>query len=92
MNLQDAFLNHVRLGQVPVSIFLSNGHQMKGMITGFDAFIILLESSDRDKQNLIYKHAISTIMPLTRVDFRPAQGAEPSRSGAADAGKGDKAP
>jgi host factor-I protein len=60
-NLQDAFLNHVRKAKVPVTIFLINGVKLQGMITWFDNFCVLLR---RDGQSqLVYKHAISTIMP-----------------------------
>ena len=60
-NLQDAFLNHVRKGKVPVTIFLINGVKLQGVITWFDNFCVLLR---RDGQSqLVYKHAISTIMP-----------------------------
>jgi host factor-I protein len=60
-NLQDSFLNHVRKQKVPVTIFLVNGVKLQGMITWFDNFCLLLR---RDAQSqLVYKHAISTIMP-----------------------------
>ena len=60
-NLQDAFLNQVRKSKVPVTIFLINGVKLQGMITWFDTFCVLLR---RDGQSqLVYKHAISTIMP-----------------------------
>ncbi|MCL4187267.1 MAG: RNA chaperone Hfq [Rhodobacteraceae bacterium] len=60
-NLQDAFLNHVRKGKVAVTIFLINGVKLQGVITWFDNFCVLLR---RDGQSqLVYKHAISTIMP-----------------------------
>ena len=60
-NLQDAFLNHVRKGKVPATIFLINGVKRQGFITWFDNFCVLLR---RDGQSqLVYKHAISTIMP-----------------------------
>ncbi|MEZ5685983.1 MAG: RNA chaperone Hfq [Paracoccaceae bacterium] len=60
-NLQDAFLNHVRKGKVSVTIFLINGVKLQGVITWFDNFCVLLR---RDGQSqLVYKHAISTIMP-----------------------------
>jgi host factor-I protein len=60
-NLQDAFLNHVRKAKVPVTIFLINGVKLQGVITWFDKFCVLLR---RDGQSqLVYKHAISTIMP-----------------------------
>ena len=60
-NLQDAFLNHVRKSKVPVTIFLINGVKLQGVISWFDNFCVLLR---RDGQSqLVYKHAISTIMP-----------------------------
>ncbi len=60
-NLQDAFLNNVRKGKVPVTIFLMNGGKLQGVITWFDNFCVLLR---RDGQSqLVYKHAISTVMP-----------------------------
>jgi host factor-I protein len=60
-NLQDAFLNHVRKSKQPVTIFLINGVKLQGAITWFDNFCLLLR---RDGQSqLVYKHAISTIMP-----------------------------
>lgn len=60
-NLQDAFLNHIRKGKVPVTVFLVNGVKLQGVITSFDNFCILLR---RDGQSqLVYKHAVSTIMP-----------------------------
>ena len=60
-NLQDIFLLRARREQVPVTMFLMNGFQMRGVITGFDAFVVILESDG--KQQVIYKHAISTIAP-----------------------------
>ena len=60
-NLQDAFLNHVRKQKISVTVFLINGVKLQGVITWFDNFCILLR---RDGQSqLVYKHAISTIMP-----------------------------
>ncbi len=60
-NLQDAFLNKVRKDKVPVTIFLINGVKLQGVISWFDNFCVLLK---RDGQaQLVYKHAISTIMP-----------------------------
>ena len=65
-NLQDAFLNHVRKAKVPVTIFLINGVKLQGVITWFDNFCVLLR---RDGQSqLVYKHAISTIMPGQPID------------------------
>jgi host factor-I protein len=66
-NLQDAFLNHVRKSKVPVTIFLINGVKLQGVITWFDNFCVLLR---RDGQSqLVYKHAISTIMPAQPINL-----------------------
>ena len=62
-NLQDTFLNAVRRQKVPVTIFLVNGVKLGGVITWFDNFCLLLRR-DRSAQ-LVYKHAISTVMPLS---------------------------
>ena len=66
-NLQDAFLASARRDETPVTVFLMNGFQMRGFITGFDAFTVVLMTDGR--QNLIYKHAISTVSPLRAVDL-----------------------
>ena len=60
-NLQDLFLLRAKRDRVPVTMFLMNGFQMRGCITGFDAFVVVLTSDG--KQQIIYKHAISTIVP-----------------------------
>lgn len=60
-NVQDVFLNHVRKDKTPVTVFLMNGVKLQGVITWFDNFCILLRR-DRHSQ-LVYKHAISTVMP-----------------------------
>ena len=60
-NLQDLFLLRVRREKMPVTMFLMNGFQMRGYVTGFDAFTVVLTSDG--KQQVIYKHAISTIVP-----------------------------
>jgi host factor-I protein len=66
-NLQDAFLNHVRKTKIPVTVFLINGVKLQGVITWFDNFCILLR---RDGQSqLVYKHAISTIMPSQSISL-----------------------
>jgi RNA chaperone Hfq len=66
-NLQDAFLNHVRKTKVPVTIFLINGVKLQGVITWFDSFCVLLR---RDGQSqLVYKSAISTIMPAQPINL-----------------------
>ena len=60
-NVQDVFLNHVRKNQIGVTLFLVNGVKLKGTVSRFDNFCILLR---RDNQSqLVYKHAISTVMP-----------------------------
>ena len=61
LNLQDVFLNQARKERLPLTIFLTNGYQFKGIIRGFDSFIVILETDGR--QQLVYKHAISTIVP-----------------------------
>ncbi len=66
-NYQDLILNEVRKEHVPVTLFLMNGFQMKGIVTGFDSFIVVLSSEG--KQQMIYKHAISTLVPLQPVRF-----------------------
>jgi len=66
-NLQDAFLNNVRKTKLSVTIFLVNGVKLQGVITWFDNFCVLLR---RDGQSqLVYKHAISTIMPSSPVNL-----------------------
>ena len=64
--LQDLYLNHLRKEKVPVSIFLVNGTRLKGIIKGFDNFVIILK---QNTQQLIYKHAISTISPEKEVQL-----------------------
>ena len=66
-NLQDLFLLRVRRSRANVTIFLVNGYQLRGQITGFDSFVVVLMSEN--KQQVIYKHAISTIMPERMVDL-----------------------
>lgn len=67
LNLQDIFLNQVRKERVPITIYLVNGFQIKGLVKGFDSYIIVIESDG--KQQMIYKHAISTILPSRTVNF-----------------------
>jgi len=68
LNLQDTFLNQARKADIPVTVFLMNGYQLRGTVKGFDNFTVVLDS--QGKQQLIYKHAISTIAPLKSIDFR----------------------
>ena len=65
INLQDGFLNQVRKDSVPVIIHLVNGFQIKGVVKGFDNFIVMVDSMG--KQQMIYKHAISTVTPSSIV-------------------------
>ena len=62
INLQDVFLNQARKERIDVTIFLTNGFQFKGVVKGFDSYVVILECDG--KQNLVYKHAISTIIPI----------------------------
>ena len=66
-NLQDVFLASARRNETPVTVFLMNGFQMRGVITGFDSFTVVLTAEG--KQNMIYKHAISTISPAKTLDL-----------------------
>nr|WP_084054138.1 RNA chaperone Hfq [Desulfonispora thiosulfatigenes] len=68
-NLQDAFLNQVRKENIQVTFFLINGFQLKGMVKGFDNFTVIIEVDK--KQQMVYKHAISTIIPIKTVNFMP---------------------
>ena len=70
-NLQDLFLLSARRNRVSVTIFLVNGFQMRGVITGFDSFVVVLESDGR--QQMLYKHAISTIVPASNIDLKSAE-------------------
>ena len=72
-NVQDVFLNHVRKNKVPVTIFLVNGVKLQGVITWFDNFCVLLRRDAHSQ--LVYKHAISTVMPSV-----PVQLFEPDRA------------
>lgn len=69
-NLQDLFLLSARRARMLVTVFLVNGFQMRGIVTGFDSFVVVLESDG--KQQMLYKHAISTIVPVSPVDLRAA--------------------
>ena len=71
LNLQDLFLNNARKERIPVTIFLMNGVQVKGNVKGFDSYIILLEGENK-QQNLIYKHAVSTIVPGKNMNLQNA--------------------
>jgi len=66
VNLQDIFLNQMRKEKIPVTMYLVNGARLTGTIKGFDNFVILLK---QDNQQLVYKHAISTIIPEKPVEL-----------------------
>ena len=67
-NLQDAFLNYIRREKIPVTLFLMNGFQLRGVVRSFDSFVVLIDADGR--QQMIYKHAISTISPERPVPLR----------------------
>ena len=66
-NLQDVFLNHVRKNKSPVTVFLVNGVKLQGIITWFDNFCVLLRRDGHSQ--LVYKHAISTVMPISPIQL-----------------------
>lgn len=67
LNYQDLFLNYVRKTSLPVIIYMVNKFQVKGIVKAFDNFVVLLEVDG--KQQMIYKHAISTIVPTKEIDI-----------------------
>ncbi|MEW6624719.1 MAG: RNA chaperone Hfq [Bacillota bacterium] len=69
INLQDGFLNQVRKDNIQLTIFLVNGFQIKGYVKGFDNFTVLLDVDG--KQQMVYKHAISTLVPAKTVNLVP---------------------
>ena len=73
-NLQDTFLNHVRKGKTPLTIFLVNGVKLQGVVTWFDNFCVLLRRDGHSQ--LVYKHAISTVQPENPVNFAEVQAEE----------------
>ena len=68
-NLQDAFLNYIRREKIPVTLFLMNGFQLRGVVRSFDSFVVLIDADGR--QQMIYKHAISTVAPARPVSLEP---------------------
>ncbi len=83
VNLQDIFLNQMRKEKIPVTMYLVNGARLTGMIKGFDNFVILLK---QENQQLVYKHAISTIIPekpleiLEAVEVKKAEQEQPAQA------------
>jgi len=71
-NYQDLILNQVRKDSMPVTIFLTSGFQIRGTIKGFDNYVVVIESEN--KQQMVYKHAISTIIPLKYISSLGAGG------------------
>lgn len=67
MNLQDVFLNQARKERISVTMILTNGFQFKGTVRGFDSYCVILECDG--KQELVYKHAISTIVPSRAISI-----------------------
>ena len=82
-SLQDPFLNALRRERIPVSVFLVNGIKLQGTIESFDQFVVLLRNT---VSQMVYKHAISTVVPVRNVHIGPA-GGHPS----SDAGEQDSA-
>ena len=66
-NLQDAFLNYIRREKIPLTLFLMNGFQLRGVVRSFDSFVVLIDADGR--QQMIYKHAISTVAPARPVSL-----------------------
>ena len=67
LNLQDTFLNQARRQKILLTAFLTNGFQFKGFVRGFDSFTVVMENEG--KQSLVYKHAISTIIPASAIEL-----------------------
>ena len=82
LNLQDVFLNQARKDRIPVTIYITNGFQFKGIVKGFDNYTVILDTDG--KQNLIYKHAISTITPLRSISLLDAFEKEEAQAKDAD--------
>lgn len=82
-NLQDVFLNNIRKNKTPVTIFLVNGVKLQGIVTWFDNFSVLLRRDNHSQ--LVYKHAISTVMPVTPVQLWDGEEDAPSEAAEAEA-------
>ena len=83
INLQDMFLNQVRKEGIGVTIYLNGGLQLRGTVRGFDAFTVLLESPGKPVQ-LVYKHAITSIVPARPVPGYGSPGRQPSPQAESD--------
>jgi len=73
-NLQEIFLNQARRDRIPLTLFLMNGFQIRGTVRGFDNFTVVMDSDG--KQQLIYKHAISTFVPAHSVELGSLPGGD----------------
>ena len=71
LNLQDLVLNTARKERMTVTVFLMNGFQFKGIVRGFDSFVVIIETEG--KQQMIYKHAISTVVPPKNLNLAEAE-------------------
>lgn len=71
INIQDTFLNQIRKENIPLTVYLLNGFQLRGFIKAFDNYTIVIDSEG--KQQLVYKHAISTFTPARPVSLMPEQ-------------------
>ena len=80
VNLQDIFLNQMRKEKIPVTMYLVNGARISGTIKGFDNFVILMK---QENQQLVYKHAISTIIPEKPVELLDCMETKKTEQGAA---------
>lgn len=80
INLQDVFLNTLRKERMEVTVFLTNGYQIKGVIRGYDSYVIMIETDGR--QQVVFKHAVSTISPIRPVNLNLK---EEEQSGEAEA-------
>ena len=85
--LQEPFLNALRKERIPVSIYLVNGIKLQGQIESFDQFVVLLKNS---VSQMVYKHAISTVVPARNVRVGPGGGHVAPSSGDDDVGGGDE--
>lgn len=72
INLQDVFLNNARKEKIPATIYLINGVQVKGQVMGFDSYVIII-ADEKNHQNMIYKHAVSTILPAKNINLQNNQ-------------------
>ena len=71
INLQDVFLNQARKERIPITCILTNGFQFKGIVKGFDSYVVIIDAEG--KQELVYKHAISTVIPAKPISILDAE-------------------